>query len=71
MGVICGCGINFLQPDRIALETEVGWKTTISANPYGLIYNVPLVLTCEYATPTSYMRNSVLCWTKRPSSRLN
>ena len=21
------------------------------------------VLTCEYATPTSYIRNSVLCWT--------
>ena len=27
-----------------------------------------LVLTCEYATPTSYIWNSLLCWTKRPSS---
>ena len=26
-----------------------------------------LILTCEYATPTSYIRISVLYWTKRPS----
>ena len=30
-----------------------------------------LVFTSEYATPTSYTRNSILCWTKRPSSRLS
>ena len=24
------------------------------------------VLTCEYATPTSYIRNGILRWTKRP-----
>ena len=27
-----------------------------------------LVLTCEYATPTSYISNRILCWTKRPST---
>ena len=27
-----------------------------------------LVLTYEHATPTSYIHNSILCWTKRPSS---
>ena len=29
-----------------------------------------LVLTFKHATPTSYIHNSILCWTKRPSSRL-
>ena len=30
-----------------------------------------LILTCKYATPTSYIYNSVLCWTKWPSSWLS
>ena len=30
-----------------------------------------LILPSEYTTPTSYMHNRVLCWTKRPSSRLS
>ena len=27
-----------------------------------------LMLTCEYATPTNYLCNSLFCWTKPPSS---
>ena len=30
-----------------------------------------LILTIEYGVPTSYISNSVLCWTKWPSSRLH
>ena len=30
-----------------------------------------LVLTSEYTTSTSYIHNSILCWTERPSSRLS
>ena len=30
-----------------------------------------LILTCEYAPPTSYIHNSVLCWTKWLSSWLS
>ena len=53
---------NFSQDNCFSpvLTFENGWQ---------LQYH-PLVLTSEYATPTSSIRNSVFYWTKWPSSRL-
>ena len=55
-------------------QTKIYRGDCYSPSKTGGSYHV-LVLTSEYATPTSYMymyiRNRALCWTKRPSSRLS
>ena len=44
----------------------ISWWLLLTGSSYHAF-----VLTSEYAIPTSYICNSVLCWTKRSSSRLS